>query len=90
MCWRNSGWMWGHGWFGGWLLTALVLTVFFAVVITGIVVAIRYPKQSGSAGAARPAPTTAAAEDLLAHRFARGEIDETDFRQRITALKEHR
>lgn len=89
MCWGGNGWMWGHGWLGGWLMTALLLTVFFAVVITGIVVAMRYLRPDGSGAATRPT-TTAAAEDVLAHRFARGEIDETEFRQRITALKEHR
>lgn len=89
MCWGGNGWMWGHGWGVGWLMTALMLTLFFAAVITGIVVAMRYLKPGGSDTGGRPATTTAA-EDVLAHRFARGEIDETEFRQRSTALKEHR
>lgn len=82
----------GRGVTGGWaagLMTALLLTVFFAVVITGIVVAMRDIRPGGPEGAARPTATPAA-EDVLAHRFARGEIDETEFRQRIAALKEHR
>lgn len=77
-----------HGWSGGWLMTAVILTVFFAVLITGIAVAMRSLRPQGSA--VRPGPAAAAAEDVLAHRFARGEIDETEFRQRINALKEHR
>ena len=85
MCWGNNGWMWGHG--GGWLMSAVVLTLFFAVVITGILVAVRYLKPGGADGGSRPSST--AAEDVLAHRFARGEIDETEYRQRIVALKEH-
>lgn len=88
MC--GNGWMWGgHGWGTGWLMTAIVLTLFFAVVITGIMVAARYLRPGDSGTGARPA-TTSAAEDVLAHRFARGEIDETEFRSRVTALKEHR
>ena len=71
------------------MMTALIMTLFFAVVITGIVVAMRYLRPSGSDTAGRPATMTAA-EKVLAHRFARGEIDETEFRQRITALKERR
>lgn len=87
MC--GNGWMWGgHGWGMGWLMTAIVLTLFFAVVITGIVVAMRYLKPGGTDGGRTAA--TSAAEDVLAQRFARGEIDETEFRSRITALKEHR
>lgn len=84
MCWGGGTWM--HGWSGGWLVSAVMLTLFFAVLITGIVVAVRYLRPEGSAAR----PTSAAAEDVLAHRFARGEIDETEFRQRITALREHR
>jgi putative membrane protein len=30
------------------------------------------------------------AEDRLADRFARGEIDEDEFRRRMTLLREHR
>ena len=82
--------MW-HGGYGGgwsWLLTALVLTLVFAVVITGIVVAIRYLAGStrhGDHGSEAPS-----AEDVLAQRFARGDIDDTEYRQRMTALREHR
>lgn len=88
MC--GNGWMWGgHGWGMGWLLTAVMLTLFFAVVITGIVVAVRYLRSGVPDGVGRPGAPTAA-QDVLAHRFAVGEIDETEFRARITALKEHR
>lgn len=88
MCWSGNGWM-THGW--GWLMTAVVMTVFLAVVIIGAVVALRYvrPGGQGTGGRQAIAPTTTA-EDLLAHRFARGEIDDTEFRQRISALREHR
>jgi hypothetical protein len=30
------------------------------------------------------------ADDALAERFARGEIDENEYRQRLAALREHR
>lgn len=30
------------------------------------------------------------ADDLLTERFARGEIDEDEFRRRMTLLREHR
>ena len=89
MCWDGNGWMWAHGWGGGWLMAVLTLTLFFALVVAGIAVTTRYLKPGGSQNGARLSTATAA-EDVLAHRFARGEIDETEFRQRISALKEHR
>jgi len=42
------------------------------------------------AGTTRPAPGPNRAEDLLAERFARGEIDEDEFRRRMALLREHR
>ena len=71
----NGGYGGGSGW-GGWIVTAVVLSVFFALVITAVVVAVRYLAGGGghrSSGQAR------VAEDMLAERFARGEIDEENF-----------
>jgi putative membrane protein len=91
MCWGGgNGWMWNGGYGGGWswVLTAVVLTLFFAVVITAIVVAVRYL----TAGGRHPDQESAvrSAEDVLAQRFTRGEIDDTEYRKCMTALREHR
>ena len=75
---------------GGWgfPLTLIGMAVFWAAVIYGIVALVRYTGRSGRpAGDSGRAP---AAEGLLAERFARGEIDEDEFRRRMTALREHR
>lgn len=87
----GNGSMWnggypGWGW-GGWILTAVVLVVLFAVLITAVVVAVRYV---GGGGGHRGAAQGRAAEDVLAERFARGEIDDDEFRKRVTLLREHR
>ena len=42
-----NGWMWNGGYGGGWgwvgwIVTAVVLVLFFAVVITAVVFAVRY------------------------------------------------
>ncbi len=92
MMYGEDGWMWnGGGWgWGGWILMTLVMVLFWAAVITAIVLAIRYlsggasHRNQASAGSAR------GAEDVLAERFARGEIDDDEFRRRLTALREHR
>ena len=93
MCGWGGGndWMWNggyHGWgWGGWILTAVVLVVFFALLITAGVWAVRY---LGGGGGHRSSASGRGAEDVLAERFARGEIDDEEFRTRVTLLREHR
>lgn len=93
MCgWNGNGWMWNGGYGGwgwaGWTLTAVVFVLLFAALITAAVAGVRYVTGSGHRV---PASRSArAAEDVLAERFARGEVDEDEYRQRAMALREHR
>lgn len=85
----GDGWMW-HGGSGGgaWAITAMVLVVFFALVITAVIVAARYLSDGGHNPPHRVAPGRAP-EHLLAERYARGEIDDEEFRRRMAILREH-
>lgn len=93
MC--GNGGMWHHGYggwgWGSWVLSAIVLTVFFALVITAIVAAVRDLGGPGHHhGPAAPGPLPGRRpEDLLADRFARGEIDDEEYRRRMVVLREH-
>ena len=93
MC--GNGGMWHHGYggwgWGSWILTAMVMTLFFALVITAIVALVRYlggpghhhgPTGHGLQPGRRP-------EDILAERFARGEVDDEEYRRRVALLREH-
>ena len=91
MCgWDGSGWMWNGGYGGGWgwIVTAAMFTVLFAVVITAIVLAVRY--LAGGRPGTQGAPQRRGAEDVLGERLARGEIDDDEYRQRMATLREHR
>nr|WP_238306272.1 MULTISPECIES: SHOCT domain-containing protein [Mycobacterium] len=83
-----DGGMWGdgRGW-GGWASIGVGMVLFWVVVITVIVFAVRYLMGSGGASGG---PVPAAAEGVLAGRFARGEIYEDEYRQRIALLHERR
>lgn len=83
-----DGWMDGWGW-GGWVLMCVVMVSFWAVVITAIVLGIRYPVGSGGASGGSPRYEPPRPKDVLAGRFARGEIDQDEYRRRMTLL-EHR
>ncbi|MCB0931791.1 MAG: SHOCT domain-containing protein [Mycobacterium sp.] len=86
----GDGWMWGHGWgWGGWL-AMFGMVLFWAVLITAVVLAIRYLSAADRAPGRTLPPPGHTPEDLLAQRFARGEIDEDEYRQRMAVLLEHR
>jgi putative membrane protein len=80
-----DGWSWG-----GWVLMVLAMAVFWALVITGVVIAVRYVAGGNANSKHYPASAFPRAEDVLAERVARGEIDEDEFRCRVAAIREHR
>ena len=91
MMYGGDNWMWnGGGWgWGGWILMTLVMVLFWAAVITALVLAVRYLTGAGGHRNLGNSASTRA-EDVLAERFARGEIDDDEYRKRLTLLREHR
>jgi len=76
---------WGNG-MGGWgyLLMAMSMVVFWGLLIAGVVLLVRYVAGERP----RPAPPLAGPDPraVLAERFARGDINEDDYRQRLKVL----
>ena len=76
---------WGDhmtGW--GYALMAFSSVAFWALLVLGIVVLVRAgrnPRGSGAEHGPRPGP-----EQLLAERYARGEIDDDEYRRRLAVL----
>jgi putative membrane protein len=70
----------------GWGMMGIGMVVFWGLLIAGIVALIRYTRTAGGdrrdERADRPAP-----EQMLAERYARGEIDETEYRRRLDTLE---
>lgn len=85
MMWIDGGW--GGGW-GGWLLMALVMVVFWGLVIAGIVALVHFLSGNRTAASGGPGRGSGRAEELLAERLARGEIDEEEYRKRRAVLRE--
>jgi putative membrane protein len=72
----------GHWW--GWLIALGVLAV-----IVGLVVWVVTRITATNRAATSPTePARRSADDILADRFARGEIDEDEYRRRRDALRE--
>ncbi len=81
MMWGDGGWGWG------WIAGGLMMILVWGGLITLIVLLVRgVSRPSGSVdGQARPD-----AHEILAERFARGEISEEEFEQRKRVLERHR
>lgn len=76
-------WWYGNGNISGWeyALITLSMVLFWAAVIYGVAALVRYLGRDE-----RPSPAPSGPEDLLAERFARGEIDEPEYRRRLHTL----
>ncbi|MGH3553643.1 MAG: M48 family metalloprotease, partial [Mycobacterium sp.] len=80
----------GHWGWGSWILTTGITVVFWALVITAVVLVARYLLSLSQ----RPTGTTRAAgassaEQVLAERYARGEIDDDEYKRRLTLLRQN-
>jgi len=78
------GWYgWNHMGSWGWFTMAVSTVLLLGLVVGGIVLLARagqWPSQRFSS------PPPRSAEELLGERFARGEIDEEEYRRRLAAL----
>ncbi len=84
------GWGWGGnglGW-GGIVLYTVLAAILVAVVVV-VAFAIRDLVRGGSQHTG-PSPMATGPEDTLAHRFARGEIHDDEYRRRNALLREQR
>ena len=79
MGWDNHMGDWGAGW---WVLMALLMVVFWGLVIFGVVWLVR------SLSGDRRRPDRASALDVLDHRLASGEISPDEYRERRAILSE--
>ena len=79
---------WGQGMNGwGYALMSVSMVLFWGLVILGIVALVRYLGRSGQLGGGAGEPR-ASAEQVLAERFARGEIDGQEYQSRLATLRE--
>ncbi|WP_030982837.1 SHOCT domain-containing protein [Streptomyces sp. NRRL S-1813] len=92
MMWYYGGWGWG-----GWFVMTAVMVLFFALALVGIVALVHYLTRDHRGHQPGPPPPSGKngwggrrAEDLLAERFARGEIDEDEYKRRLALLREQR
>jgi putative membrane protein len=76
MMWGMQAWSW---W--GWLAMSLGMVAFWGLIVWAVVALFR------GWGGTRPRQERPDPERILAERFARGEIDEDEYQQRLTTLR---
>lgn len=78
---------WDAGWgLGGWLAMSLMMVVFWGGLIALVVLLVRGSFRSGQQPT-DSSPPERNPEQVLAERFARGEIDEGEFARRSEVLR---
>ncbi|MFB7666208.1 SHOCT domain-containing protein [Kitasatospora sp. NPDC056138] len=85
MYWYDHG---TNGW--GFGLMAISMVLFWALIVLGIVALVRYlgrAQQHPTAWPQSRPPGRPEPEQLLAERFARGEIDADEYRHRLEVLR---
>ena len=84
--------MYGYGYdgaawgVGGWIIMVIVMLLFWGAVVAVVIAAFRH-RPSSEISSRPAAPSHESAERILNERFARGEIDETEYRARRTTLR---
>lgn len=78
MMWWNDGWGW-------WWMMPLLMAAFW-VAVAWLVVGLRGRPARPDGGSDRPESP----EQVLAHRYARGELDDEEYRRRLDTLRNTR
>jgi putative membrane protein len=74
------------GW--GYAGMAIGMVLFWILIIVGIIALIRFTTNASPPRPhAAPPPYSESPEQLLAARFARGEIDDAEYQQRLAVLR---
>jgi putative membrane protein len=80
---RYNGWHMGPGYMGGWggmgWFGGIFMIVFWILIIVGLVFLIKWLIQSTGHGKSSAGASSTRALDILRERYARGEIDKTQF-----------
>lgn len=84
--WHDGHWGGGGWWWVAWPIGWLVFLAVLGVLVWFVVRASQRPGATYPSSPAGPSNATEGARRILAERFARGEIDEEEYRHRLGEL----
>jgi putative membrane protein len=82
-------WDYGPGW-GSWLGMIVTTVLLWGLIVAAIVALVRYIGSTRDIGRPHATNRPADPEEVLAERFARGEIDADEYKQRLELLRTRR
>jgi putative membrane protein len=71
--------MWHHSGGGDWVAMSVVMVAFVGILVATVGWLLQSLRRGSDRAGAAPPPSWDRADDVLAERFARGEIDESEF-----------
>lgn len=79
---QTAGWDHMNGWSGGWMwLWGVVMMMLFVVLLVWLI-------RAGAGGSsATPRDPTQGAREILAERYAKGELSTEEYRERVNELR---
>ena len=80
--WGSQGWS-----VGMWVVMAVAMVIFWAIVIFGVVALVRYLGHNHDTPTGPASGPASISESILRERLARGEIDEEQFRKTLGLLR---
>jgi len=84
---HGPGMMWNGGW-AGWFIGPVMMLLFLAAAVAVVVLMVRWLGGTDHQRGPSTRRGETSALEILEQRFARGEIDEEEFRRRKQALSE--
>jgi len=69
---------------GDWVAMSLMMVIFWGLLVVAVVAFVRWSRRDAATSRTAAPPETA--EQLLANRFARGDLDEEDYSRRLSVL----
>jgi putative membrane protein len=82
--WDDYGGHWG---WGDWVAMSLMMLVLWGLLAVAVVLVLRWVRNGPADQGRGEHPGTHPAEQVLAERYARGEIDEDEYLKRLTVLR---
>ena len=75
----------------GWFLMTATMLAFWGILIAAVVLVVRYVRPGASdSSAIQKNPVSESPEELLARRYANGDIDTEEYQTRMSALRQSR
>jgi putative membrane protein len=80
--------MWWHDGGSGWVWMSVMMLAFWTIVVVAVI-GVAWASRNPRDGTGSERPATPTPKEILAERYARGEIDSEEYRHRLDEIEMH-